>query len=71
MVAGQFKGGKKGARDRTYGLENRDGFEEFRRWWHRVGKPKTGGADINSRPMAEECWKQWDFEGRPKVKFEA
>lgn len=65
----RLRGGKKNRRDRFYGLEGRDGVEEFRRWWHRVGKRHNGDEDLKDRADAEHWYAQWLAEGRPTVKF--
>jgi len=47
-----MRGGKKSDRDRWFGLEKREDFHKFRRWWHRQGKEEQSGRDIASRDEA-------------------
>ena len=68
MSNARFRGGKKSARDRWYGLKERDGFPAFERWWHRIGKDQvTGGRDLEGRTEAENAWREWEDQGRPNV----
>lgn len=63
-----FRGGRLQKRDRWYGLESKDDFDEFRRWWHRKGKTTYGeGKDLPGREAAEDMYEQWVLLGRPKV----
>jgi hypothetical protein len=63
-----LRGGKIRRRDRWYGLEERDDFPEFRRWWHRQGKYEAGGKDFENRKQAEEAYDEWVEQGRPTIK---
>ena len=54
-----FKGGRKAARDRWYGLDGKSDFDAFRRWWHRTGKDEFGGDDLRSREDAELAYRVW------------
>jgi hypothetical protein len=65
----RLRGGRKRVRDRLYGLEDREGAEEFRRWWHREGKPSNGDRDLVDKDDAERWWDQWVAEGCPTVKL--
>jgi hypothetical protein len=67
--ADNLRGGKIRRRDSFYGLERRPGFEDFRRWWHRVGKRRHGDIDIQDAPEARERWGEWVSEGSPTVKL--
>ena len=60
----KMKGGKQNARDRDYGIKDPD----FWKWWHRKGKPQSGGKDIGSKSQAEEIFKDWVNKGKPKAK---
>jgi hypothetical protein len=64
----QLRGGKKKKRDKWFGFENKPDFEDFRRWWHRVGKFEADGMDLNSRKAVEDVYNDWVVRGRPKVK---
>ncbi len=65
---GRLRGGKIGRRDRWYGLEARDDFPDFKRWWHRQGKDELGGKDLESRKDVDQAYEEWLRQGRPKVK---
>ena len=66
---GVFRGGQQGDRDRWFGLERREGFPDFKRWWHREGcRELNDRDDIPDRQQAEEFWKRWNDMGRPKAK---
>jgi hypothetical protein len=67
--AGHLRGGKIRRRDSFHGLEGRPGFEDFRRWWHRVGKRRHGDIDIQDAPEAQERWREWVSEGSPTVRL--
>jgi hypothetical protein len=67
----RLRGGKIRRRDRDYGLSGRPEYEDFWRWWHRVGKKRHGGTNIQDRAEAEERWNEWESEGRPGVKLGA
>ena len=64
---GRFRGGKKTLHDSWFGLERREDFADFRRWWHRVGKDAAGGYDLSDRWAAERAYREWVDQGRPKV----
>lgn len=70
LARGTFRGGRQSARDRWYGLKARDGFPDFERWWHRVGKDwVTEGRDLENGAEAERAWQEWEELGRPIVKL--
>lgn len=48
-----FRGGKKKDRDQWFGLESKPDFEEFQRWWHRVGKQ---GKDLTCKADADQAY---------------
>ncbi len=60
----RLRGGKQSKRDREFPAFDDD---EFREWWHRIGKPKRNfGRDIADNPEAER-WKQiWQDEVKRK-----
>lgn len=47
-----FRAGKKSARYKWYGYNNK----EFQNWWHREGKAQWGGNDIEDSEMAKEIF---------------
>lgn len=51
-----LRGGKKKDRDSFYGLESKPDFNEFRDWWHRVGKQ---GRDLLNKAEAEEAYREF------------
>lgn len=64
---GRLRGGKISKRDSWYGLEGRDDFSDFKRWWHRQGKDEAGGNDLQTREEAVEAYDHWVSRGRPCV----
>lgn len=63
-----LRGGKINARDKWFGLKTRDGFRDFRRWWHREGKDDEGGKDIMTRDDAERIFDGWRRSNSPSVR---
>ncbi len=63
-----MRGGKKSDRDRWFGLEKREDFHKFRRWWHREGKEEQSGRDIASRDEAERIFEEWSHCTRRNVR---
>jgi hypothetical protein len=63
----RFRGGKRPHRDRWYGLEGKQDFKEFRRWWHREGKEAEGGEDLADYHDAQRAYCDWVSLGRPKA----
>ena len=63
----KLKGGRMLARDQWYGLEVRADFAQFRRWWHRVGKFEYDGDYIADRASADEVYRDWVIQNRPKA----
>jgi hypothetical protein len=62
----KLKGGSKDKRDQEiFGINDPD----FRKWWHRVGKPENGGIDIKTRQDAEEWYEYWKQLGKPLAKY--
>jgi len=59
-----MKGGKRSSRDKDYGINNKD----FWRWWHRQGKPSSGGRDIGSKSDADKIFNDWVSKGKPTTK---
>jgi len=61
-----MKGGKKGTRDRNFGITDKD----FWNWWHRSpdGKKGHGGEDISSSDEARNIYEYWLEMGKPKMK---
>jgi len=52
-----LKGGKQSKRDKEF-PEFKD--DEFRKWWHRIGKPKLNhGTDIETKREAEEWYERF------------
>jgi len=64
----QFRGGKKRRRDTWFGLETKENFTDFKRWWHRKGKFAAGGMDLKSCKDAENAYNDWVSQGSAKVK---
>lgn len=64
----RLRGGKAGRRDRWYGLEERDDFADFKRWWHRQGKDEAGGKDLESREETEAAYAEWVDRDRPTAR---
>ena len=62
----RFKGGKKSARDRTFGIDDVD----FWRWHHRSEKGRTGdsGLDFDDVFLVRVRYDEWVRLGRPKAK---
>ena len=65
---GRLRGGKISKRDSRYGLEGRDDFADFKRWWHRRGKDEAGGTDLANREDAIEAYDSWVQQGKPSIK---
>lgn len=59
--SGKLKGGKQGARDRDFGVKDKD----FWQWWHRKGKKDNGGQDL-TEDEAAGMYKDWIDNGKPK-----
>lgn len=63
--ANRFRGGKKSARDRLFGVDDKD----FWRWFHRQEKGRTGaGDDLDATDQARKLYDEWLRLGRPKAK---
>ena len=65
---GRFRGGSQGLRDRWYGLAKEPDFSDFKRWYHRVEKPRAGNRDLESADEARAVYDEWVLLGRPKVR---
>lgn len=57
----RFRGGKRYARDRHYGIDDR----MFWRWWHRQEKDKYGIENLDKQ-QAEALHDLWKKSGRPE-----
>lgn len=69
MQARGLRGGSIARRDSWYGLEAKQDFAAFRRWWHRQGKHHYNqGCDIADRREALVFYRLWQDLGRPKVR---
>jgi hypothetical protein len=60
-----FRGGKKGDRDKWYGY---DKDPDFVKWWHREGKDFFGGNDIDNAEEAKAAYDEWVSLGKPRAK---
>lgn len=61
----KLRGGKKGGRDRLYGLEQYPDVKNFLRWWHRREKRYTG-TDLDAQTAASAYEERVQL-GRPEV----
>lgn len=63
--ANRFRGGRKSARDRLFGV----GDKEFWRWFHRQGKGRTGASDdLDDTDQVRRLYDEWKRLGRPQAK---
>ncbi|MCF4128441.1 hypothetical protein [Methylobacterium sp. SyP6R] len=62
----RFRGGKKSARDRLFGVDD----PGFWNWYHRKEKGRTGGSgrDFGTVDEVRELYDEWVQLGRPKAK---
>ena len=65
---GRLRGGSQGRRDRWYGVAKEPDFSDFKRWFHRVEKPRTGDRDLESVDEARTVYDEWVSLGRAKAR---